>query len=282
MTFIHCCSQEYPQRRNRLAQLFGLSVPTEGTWFEIKLEREPFRPRAWQLPLANNYVQQAPTNATAFTQLFELSAIVSRLKQVCVAPDAVAFDELKLRNILRSIRSENNLEVTVIDVGQAACVAFSSGDRPFGYFDVGAPNTARFQKGLGRQLSFIAGDLSVGRSLLQRCTGTDRNSTGYALRINRQDAAIMLPGDADYRWIPQVITQKADRIMISHHGAAGSAPPPPNGGGSPVAIASYGIPNSYRHPNESQIAAHRRAGWRVRRTATYGNTRPRGNRRLYP
>ena len=231
--------------------------------------------------------------------------------------------------------------VTALDVGQAACVVFSEGGRPFGYFDVGAPmffnrrsfpkpfdhrtatdgfvilshwdfdhfalalrypqlknlqwfapnqpvgpNTALFQKSLSSNLTFISNDIDVGSLALRRCSGTsarDRNSTGYALRVNVKDTGILLPGDADYQWVPPAIANSVNRIMLPHHGATGSPPPSPNGGNNPVAIVSYGIPNTYRHPNEDQIDAHRRAGWRIRRTAAHGNpTRPRGNRILYP
>jgi hypothetical protein len=105
----------------------------------------------------------------------------------------------------------------------------------------------------------------------------------YALRLDVEDARILLPGDADYQWVPPTIANSVNRIMVPHHGATGSSPPSPSGGGNPVAVVSYGIPNTYRHPSEDQIDAHRCAGWRIRRTAAHGNpTRPRGNRTLYP
>jgi len=231
--------------------------------------------------------------------------------------------------------------VTALDVGQAACVVFSEGGRPFGYFDVGAPmffnrrsfpkpfdhrtatdgfvilshwdfdhfalalhcpelkklqwfapnqpvgpNTALFQKSLGSNLTFISNDVDVGALALRRCSGTsprDRNSTGYALRLDVEDTRILLPGDADYQWLPPALARSVNRIMVPHHGATGSSPPSPGGGGNPIAVVSYGIPNTYRHPSEDHIDAHRRAGWRIRRTAAHGNPRrPRGNQALYP
>jgi beta-lactamase superfamily II metal-dependent hydrolase len=146
------------------------------------------------------------------------------------------------------------------------------------------PNTAQFQRSLGSRLTFASSDLNVGAMLMRRCTGTsvrDRNSTGYALRIDLDDAGILLPGDADYRWIQPAIANDVNRIMIPHHGGTGSPPPSPGAGENPTAVVSYGIPNTYRHPNEDQIEAHRRAGWRIRRTAAHVG-RPRGNQTLYP
>jgi beta-lactamase superfamily II metal-dependent hydrolase len=148
------------------------------------------------------------------------------------------------------------------------------------------PNTALFQKSLGSNLTFISNDVDVGAMALRRCSGTslrDRNSTGYALGVNLKGAGILLPGDADYQWVSPAIANNVNRVVVPHHGAAGSSPPQPRGGNNPTAVVSYGIPNTYRHPNENQIDAHRRAGWRIRRTAAHGNpSRPRGNRTLYP
>ena len=115
------------------------------------------------------------------------------------------------------------------------------------------PNTAHFQKTLGKRLNS-----SQGMSTLVGFCSSDalahRRATGIQLampcRIDREDAGILLPGDADYQWIPPVIARGANQLMMPHHGAAGSPPPSPNGKASPVAVASYGVPNTYRHPNE--------------------------------
>jgi beta-lactamase superfamily II metal-dependent hydrolase len=326
---------------NRLGQLFGVDRAKEGDWFEIKLDRARSRPRAWQLPLVNNYTPERPINVVGITPLAQFSEIVGHLEGACVAPDARRVETADSLAALLSTDAKNNLRVTALDVGQAACVVFSEGSQPLGYFDVGAPmffnrrsfpkqlnhrpasegfvilshwdfdhfalalrypelkklqwfapdqpvgpNTALFQKSLGSNLTFISNDFDVGALALRRCSGTsvrDRNSTGYALRVNLEGTGILLPGDADYQWVPRTIANSVNRIMVPHHGARGSPPPSPSGGNNPVAIVSYGTPNTYRHPNEDQIDAHRRAGWRIRRTAAHGNpTRPRGNRTLYP
>lgn len=326
---------------NRLGQLFGVDRPKEGDWFEIKLERARSRPRAWQLPFTNGYVPQRPMNVVEINPLVETSEIVGRLEGACTAPNAGSVEAEHLLTTILSTNSGRDLRITALDVGQAACVVFSEGSQPFGYFDVGAPmffnqrsfprqfghrpatngfvilshwdfdhfalalrypelkrlqwfapnqpvgpNTALFQKSLGPNLNFISSDIDVGALALRRCSGTslrDRNSTGYALGIKLDGAGILLPGDADYQWIPPGMANNLNRIVMPHHGAAGSAPPAPSGGPNAVAVVSYGVPNTYRHPNEAQIEAHRRSGWRIRRTAPHGTpTRPRGNQTLYP
>ena len=324
----------------RLGELFGVEDPKEGDWLEIKLDRERSRPRAWQLPLVTNYAPQLPMNAVEITALAESSEVVGHLEKACATTNVGGTDTEDSLASMLSVKTRHDLRVTALDVGQASCVVFSEGSKPFGYFDVGAPmffnqrsfprafdhtpaskgfvilshwdfdhfalarrcpeltklrwfapnqpvgpNTALFQKSLGSNLTFISNDIDVGAIVLKRCSGTsarDRNSTGYALRVNLTDAGILLPGDADYQWVSPTIAHSANRVMVPHHGAAGSAPPSPRGN-NPTAVVSYGVPNTYRHPNENQIDAHRRAGWRVRRTAAHGSpTRPRGNRILYP
>jgi beta-lactamase superfamily II metal-dependent hydrolase len=326
---------------NRLGQLFGVDVPKEGDWFELKLDRVHLRPRAWQLPFATNYTPQPPMNVVELTSLSDSSDIVARLEKACISPNTGSARTEDSLAALLSLLARRDLRVTALDVGQASCVVFSEGSRAFGYFDVGAPmffnqrsfpkpfshelaaegfvilshwdfdhfalalrypelknlqwfapnqpvgpNTALFQKSLGSNLTFISNDVDVGALALRRCSGTslrDRNSTGYALGVKLKGAGILLPGDPDYQWVPPSIASNVNRVVVPHHGAAGSIPPSPRGGNNPTAVVSYGIPNTYRHPNENQIDAHRRAGWRIRRTAAHGSpTRPRGNRVLYP
>jgi hypothetical protein len=111
----------------------------QGDWFEIKLERERSLPRAWQLPLANNYTPQRPMNVVEMNPLAESSEIVGRLEEACVAVDARSAETGHSLAALLSTDTRKDLRVTALDVGQAACVVFSDGSQPFGYFDVGAP-----------------------------------------------------------------------------------------------------------------------------------------------
>jgi hypothetical protein len=326
----------------RFEQLFGSNRPKEGDWLEIKLGRRPLRPRAWQLPATDNYSPERSTNIVGLTPLEHTSEIVSRLEDACdVAGGVVSKETADSLAVLLSTGASSDLRITALDVGQAACVTFSDGNQPLGYFDLGAPiyfnqrsfpkpfnhrpasngfvilshwdfdhfalalrcselkelqwfapkqpvgpNTARFQRSLNSNLFFLSKDIDLGPLMLRRCSGTsarDRNSTGYALRVDLGDAGVLLPGDADYQWIPTALANGVNRIVVPHHGGTGSPPPSPGGRGKSVAVVSYGNPNTYRHPNENQVDAHRRAGWQIQRTAAHGTPiRPRGNRTLYP
>ena len=56
---------------------------------------------------------------------------------------------------------------------------------------------------------------------------------------------------------------------------------PSPGNTTSIAVASYVVPNSHKHPDQSQILAHQKSGWQVRRTAAHGKF-PRSDRVLYP
>lgn len=149
------------------------------------------------------------------------------------------------------------------------------------------PNTAKFQKSLGTRLRFMSGKLETPYLMLAPCLGADpldRNSTGYALRVKIGEQAVLLTGDADYQWIDQTLKSNLTGLVIPHHGAAGANPPRPALLKRAVAVASYGNPNCYRHPNETFLADHKKIGWQVQRTAKFGMApiQPRGNRQLYP
>jgi len=149
------------------------------------------------------------------------------------------------------------------------------------------PYTARFQRLLGPRLHFITGDASVSGVLLKRCIGvvpTDRNATGYVVRFERDGEVVLLTGDADYVWIPQEVKVKATSLTMPHHGGKGTQPPKPAVCGTPIAVASYGKPNTYKHPDDIQVMAHRKKGWRIRRTAAHGSSPriPRSDQQLYP
>lgn len=144
------------------------------------------------------------------------------------------------------------------------------------------PNTAKFQAELGSNLTFVDGTTSSGGFTLARGTSKlpkDRNGSGYVLRYERDGRAVLLTGDTDYTLIPPHMLIGLDAVSIPHHAGQGAGTPTPNGS-SARAIASYGLPNSYRHPHAATIAAHMHAGWLV--TPTAAGLLPRGDRQLYP
>jgi hypothetical protein len=143
------------------------------------------------------------------------------------------------------------------------------------------PNAARFQGDLGANLTFVDGKTSCGPFRLERGSGKshDRNGTGYQLRFEDGQSAILLTGDTNYNLIEPSMKASLTGVTIPHHGGKGTPPPP--GHGSAKAVVSYGQPNSYRHPNKDTLAAHESAKWLVARTARYGGLR-RGDRILFP
>ncbi len=151
-------------------------------------------------------------------------------------------------------------------------------DQPVG------PNTVKLQEKIGGRLTFVHGSASF-RSVLSIAPGTsidpkDRNGTGYAMQVVHGNETAVLLGDSDYSFVDPALLVGATAITIPHHGGAGSTPPAPAGGRA-LAVASYGNPNSYKHPNEPHLSAHELVGWTIARTANhpYSGVK-RGNRRL--
>lgn len=154
-------------------------------------------------------------------------------------------------------------------------------DQPVG------PNTLRFQRKLGAQLKFLVGSYSGvlpgGTFLLEPGLSTnpkDRNGTGYSLRINLHNAALLLTGDADYSMIPPTMCNGLTAMTVPHHGGTCSPPPSPNGTRG-RAVMSYGLPNCYRHPVPATITALQ-PSWDIHYTASHPGSPARGDRHLYP
>lgn len=136
------------------------------------------------------------------------------------------------------------------------------------------PNCRAFRRSLGASLSYLA-DKEIGTQAVTLYRGlgaskgapNDRNATGYVLRLDRSSGAQLLTGDAGYEFIPGKALKKVTALTVPHHGGAGSGSPPsaPANGGR--AVASYGVPNKYRHPDETFLDSHSLKGWSVWRTA---------------
>jgi beta-lactamase superfamily II metal-dependent hydrolase len=151
-------------------------------------------------------------------------------------------------------------------------------DQPVG------PNTVKLQEKIGSRLTFIHGSATF-HHRIHMAPGTstdpkDRNGTGYAMRVEQDGEVALLLGDSDYGHVQAHLLAGATAMTIPHHGGRGSSPNAPAGGSS-IAIASYGSPNSYKHPHEPHLHEHARLGWKVARTANHSPSGvPRGNRWL--
>ncbi len=142
---------------------------------------------------------------------------------------------------------------------------------------VGA-NGARFQNLLGDRLHFCHEEqIGVDRFTLFKGRGaahgldTDRNATGYVLRLTNEDGARLLTGDVDYSYVPGLAMEQLVGLTVPHHGGTGTGTPPTPSKHGALAVASYGVPNRYRHPDEAYLQSHQRAGWAVARTATHAS-----------
>ncbi|VXC84735.1 hypothetical protein [Sphingomonas sp. AX6] len=150
-------------------------------------------------------------------------------------------------------------------------------DQPVG------PNTARFQADLGNALTFIDGAATNGGFSLARGTSAkanDRNGSGYQLRYEEGGQAVILTGDTGYEFIQPHMLLALGALSVPHHaGRSDANPPVSNPPGR--AIASYGIPNSYRHPHGKTLSDHITQGWKIAPTAATPVYK-RGHRRLFP
>lgn len=108
---------------------------------------------------------------------------------------------------------------------------------------------------------------------LVRCTGPnaltpgDRNDTGLAFYASdksqrrRPRDSVLLPGDADFAFIPARNSRHAlTGLVASHHGGHVCRVPPPKGYCAHLAV-SVGWDNTYGHPRRNAMAAYANAGW---------------------
>jgi len=149
------------------------------------------------------------------------------------------------------------------------------------------PNTLKFQRQLGSRLKFISGPFGGpfpgGAFLLEQGLSTlvkDRNGTGYCLRLQVGNAAVLLTGDADYAMIPPNLIGGVTHMTVPHHGGPCTLPPKPASGVG-RAVISYGRPNGYRHPSLRTIGALS-PNWDIHFTASHPGYPPRGDRLVFP
>lgn len=133
---------------------FSLNSVEEGDWVELALTRNRTCPRAWELPATNNFEATDPVNLSWIrrlrragghgptpteTDLPPNAPAWLRLRHFCRLANPIAMDEAEVVRRLTMAVSAPNVEVRVLDVGQASCVAVLQNGRACMYFDVGAP-----------------------------------------------------------------------------------------------------------------------------------------------
>lgn len=146
-------------------------------------------------------------------------------------------------------------------------------DQPVG------PNAARLQVLLGTNLTLLSAPFFGVRRGIELWKGTgpssNRNDSGYAMRITRAGGSVLLSGDLSYSMLPAGVGNQFSAIVVSHHGGAFTGPPPTPLAKGAIAAVSYGIPNRYHHPNALAIRLYQSAGWSIQ--PTYTSKKKRGD-----
>ncbi len=328
----------------RWEEQFHLGEVGKGDWLSFELDDSGDIPRAWELAADRNYASGPSRSIKSMRRMDGPvdaqpgdGALVKSLR-------TAASELLKKRprvsadTVMQRLASTGNIEIILLDVGQASAALIRRDGKAIGFFDVGAPiwfnkgsmpkmmsppvlrtgfvilshwdfdhfdlgrrhkpyhaldwyapdqpvgpNTARFQADLGAQLTFIDGPASAGGFSLARGTSiapNDRNGSGYQLRYEKDGRAVILTGDTGYDLILPAMLAGVGGVSVPHHAGRSGASPPISV--APArAIASFGLPNSYRHPHPQTLADHSNQGWHISPTAST-SARRRGNRVLFP
>lgn len=114
---------------------------------------------------------------------------------------------------------------------------------------------------------------------LLKCTGNDRNNSGFAFDVSLSPEKntlkrVLLPGDASYSHVSRSIENESYHVILAtHHGANFNAP---NIVPQPLAkkgiVYSYGIGNTYQHPRlKTAIMDHINGGWITRKDISNTN-----------
>lgn len=90
---------------------------------------------------------------------------------------------------------------------------------------------------------------------------SNRNSSGYVLRMSLAHGDVLLSGDVDYQFILPAVKNGLKGMLAPHHGANLVGAPPAPAGGAGEVVFSFGDPNKYGHPHLSAIASHAGLGW---------------------
>ncbi len=93
-----------------------------------------------------------------------------------------------------------------------------------------------------------------------RCFGPDKNNSGLALIVNSSDRRVMHPADAAYFHIDY--NNNIQGLVVTHHGAnfpLNNNPIPATENG--CIAYSYGLNNTYTHPKNLAIQAHKMSQW---------------------
>lgn len=96
-----------------------------------------------------------------------------------------------------------------------------------------------------------------------KCEGKSLNNSGLGLLTTFDNKRILLPGDADYKYIDRKFLVGLDGLVSTHHGAktSGIAYPTPKTYPNTNCVYSIGQKNSYKHPKLVSLRGHKSVGW---------------------
>lgn len=113
---------------------------------------------------------------------------------------------------------------------------------------------------------------------IERCTGRTSNDSGLAVTLyskRLRDRNCLLPGDADYRFIPSVAgAERFNALCMTHHGGRLHSAAYPVPKRNAVALISSGPRNTYKHPLFGTLVAHLKAGWPIPAQTGLSGQRP--------
>lgn len=101
-----------------------------------------------------------------------------------------------------------------------------------------------------------------------KCTGRVKNDSGLALLINQPEFKALLPGDSNFRAIPNIVDMHFDGLIATHHASrygltyrrANIIPQATPDG---MLAFSYGLNNRDRHDPNNVIHLYQQKGWSV-------------------
>lgn len=96
-----------------------------------------------------------------------------------------------------------------------------------------------------------------------KCEGKSLNNSGLGLLTTFDNKRILLPGDADYKYIDGKFLVSLDGLVSTHHGAKTTTTnyPIPKSYLNTKCVYSIGQMNSYKHPKLVSLRGHKRVGW---------------------
>jgi hypothetical protein len=133
-----------------------------------------------------------------------------------------------------------------------------------------SPTVAALVKKLGSSLVFATDPVLSPHAGISLHKGlgpkSDRNSSGYVMRVSLPSGDVLLAGDVDYQYIPTIACVGLSGLLAPHHGGKLVGQPPVPHGIKGRAVFSFGSPNTYGHPHATSIVAHVSKGWMLAAT----------------